>query len=118
MLNQSCQSRIRRFFGFLFLISLTVCLWLGKPLKSWHLGLGQVATAQSQNAMQLVQQGIKLYQRGNFRGAIESWQTALNLDQKTQNRPKAAIVQENLARAYDQIGQIATAINYWEGAIA
>ncbi len=119
MLNQSCQSRIRRFFGVLFLISLTVCLWLGNlPLKSWQLELGQVATAQSPNAMQLVQQGIKLYQRGNFRGAIESWQTALNLYQKTNNRPKAAIVQENLARAYDQIGQIATAINYWEGAIA
>ena len=104
---------MRRSLGFLFLLSLTLCLYLGQLLPTW-----QVATAVSPDASQLVQQGVDLYQVGNYKDAIAPWQTALNLYQKTKNHANATIVQENLARAYEQIGESASAVDLWDLAIA
>ncbi len=104
---------MRRSLGFLFLLSLTVCLYLGQLLP-----IGQVATAVSPDANLLVQQGVDLYQAGNYKDAIAPWQTALNFYQKTKNPGNATIVQENLARAYEQIGESASAVGLWDLAIA
>ncbi|HEY9780043.1 MAG TPA: CHAT domain-containing protein [Leptolyngbyaceae cyanobacterium] len=104
---------MRRSLGFLFLLSLTLCLYLGQLLPTW-----QVATAVSPDASQLVQQGVDLYQVGNYKDAIAPWQTALNLYQKTKNPANATLVQENLARAYEQIGESASAVDLWDLAIA
>ncbi|HCF28526.1 MAG TPA: hypothetical protein DEV81_15300 [Cyanobacteria bacterium UBA11049] len=104
---------MRRSLGFLFLLSLTLCLYLGQLLSTW-----QVATAVSPDASLLVQQGVNLYQKGNYKDAIAPWQTALNFYQKTKNPGHAAIVQENLARAYEQIGESASAVDLWDLAIA
>ncbi len=110
--------RICRMLAVFFLSSLTFCLWVGDLSLTWQAGFGQVAIAQSPDPSQLVQQGIELYQVGDFKGAISHWQTALTFYQKTKNRANEAIVRENLARTYEQIGQSAEAINYWEKAIA
>ena len=117
MLNRPRLQMSRRLLGILFLISLTFCLCLGQsPLNVSR--LGKVASAQSLEASQLVQQGVELYQDGNFREAIAQWQTALTIYQDTKNPTNEAIVLENLARAYGQTGQINQAIGNWEQAIA
>jgi CHAT domain-containing protein len=79
---------------------------------------GEVATAQSPNTTQLVQQGIERYKTGDVQGAIASWQTALTAYQTTNNPANQAIVQEKLAIAYRQIGQFEQAIDHWKQAIA
>jgi len=101
------RSCIRSWLGFLFLTSLVLCLWLG-----------DVPSIAQIEPSQLVQQGIALYQTGDYKGAIASWQAALNTYQQTKNSANAAIVKENLARAYEQIGQSTPAVEHWEGAIA
>ena len=112
-------SSVRRFLVVLFLGSLTLCLCLGHvSLTAWQVGLGEVATAQSPNASQLVQQGVARYQAGDIQGAISQWQTALSAYKKTKSRANEVIVLENLARAYQQIGQSDRAISNWEQAIA
>jgi CHAT domain-containing protein len=80
--------------------------------------LENIATAQSLDANQLVQQGIKYYKSGDYENAIEPWQTALTHYQETNNPANAAIVNENLARVYQQLNQSEQALTYWEGAIA
>lgn len=104
------QFNVRRVLGILFLCSLTLCLWLGQ--------FDQIVTAQSPDAPQLVQQGIERYKAGDFRGAITPWQTALNVYQKSQNRANVAIVSENLARAYQQLGESEEALSHWDKVIA
>jgi CHAT domain-containing protein len=119
MPSRSRQKRICRLLGILFLSSLTLCLWLGQiPSTEWQAGLGKVATAQSPKQSQLVRQGVEQYESGDYRSAIESWQQALTTYQNTNNLADTAIVLENLARAYQQIGQIHQAIGYWEQVIA
>ncbi|KAM3096663.1 CHAT domain-containing protein [Phormidesmis sp. 146-35] len=106
----SRQFRVRCFLTILFLCSLIVCLWLNNtPLT---------ANAQSATASQLVQQGIERYRIGDVQGSITAWQTALTAYQNTKARANEAIVQEKLAIAYQQIGQLGEAINYWKAAIA
>lgn len=103
-----------RFLSILFLLSLSLCLWLGHS----SVRIAEVATAQSPEPTQIVQRGIDLYQAGKFRAAIAQWQTALKLYQESKNSAHEVIVQENLARAYEQIGQSDRAIMHWESAIA
>ncbi|WP_219898685.1 CHAT domain-containing protein [Phormidesmis priestleyi] len=69
-------------------------------------------TAQSVSLAQLVQQGVDLYQAGDYKTAIELWQTALKTDQN--NPTNAVIIRENLARAQQQLGQSDAAIAQWE----
>ncbi|MBD1933716.1 MULTISPECIES: CHAT domain-containing protein [Cyanophyceae] len=119
MPNRHRQFRVRRVLVVLFLSSLTFCLWLNHvPFTALQATWGEVATAQSSNASQLVQQGIEQYKTGDVQGAIASWQTALTAYQTTKNLANVAIVQEKLAIAYRQIGQFEQAINHWKQAIA
>lgn len=97
----------------LFLCSLILCLGLN---QAYTLNLAMSADAAQVNAAQLVQQGIDRYQAGEFQRAIEFWQTALAQYQK--DRKNAAIVLENIARAYQQLGQRKPEIDYWQQAIA
>ncbi|MGB6301514.1 MAG: tetratricopeptide repeat protein, partial [Rivularia sp. (in: cyanobacteria)] len=81
------------------------------------MGFGQVATAQSVNANQLVKQGVKSYEQQNFQKAIEYWQQALSIYKQSGNREHEAIVTENLARVNQQTGQVDKAIEYWQQVI-
>ncbi|MEH1920747.1 CHAT domain-containing protein [Nostoc sp.] len=93
-----------RFIKILFLATILICLLFG-----------QVVSAQTPNATVLVQQGIKDYNAGNFFNAIKNWQEALNQDK---NNPSAtAVVNENLARAYQQVGENKEAIASLSAAI-
>ena len=119
MPSQHRRFYVRHVLVILFLTSLTICLWLNHvTFNPLQLRWGEVATAQSANPSQLVQQGIERYKTGDVQGAIASWQTALTAYQSTNDRTNEAIVREKLAIAYQQIGQFGEAINYWKGAIA
>ena len=119
MPNRHHRFRVRRVLVVLFLSSLTFCLCLNHvPFTAWQARWGEVATAQSPNASQLVQQGIERYKTGDVQGAIASWQTALSAYQSTNNLANQAIVREKLAIAYQQIGQFEQALDHWKQAIA
>ncbi len=116
---QRLLSRVCRLWAVLFLTSLTLCLWLGHP--AWRIGqVGRVeiATAQSPGRGQLVQQGLELYQAGNVQGAIKSWQTALSAYKPNSRSEEEASVRKYLARAYQQVGQLAQAISQLDRVIA
>ncbi|PHJ58478.1 hypothetical protein VF14_18920 [Nostoc linckia z18] len=118
MLNRFHKLAWRRFLGFLFLVSLTFCLWLGYvPLTAKQMTIAELVNAQTPDAAQLVNQGIERYSKGEFRGAISRWKTALDIYQKSNNRANAVIVSENLARAYQQLGESEAALSYWERVI-
>jgi tetratricopeptide (TPR) repeat protein len=119
MPSQHRRFYVRHVLVILFLTTLTICLWLNHvSFNPLQLRWGEVATAQSANPSQLVQQGIEQYKTGDVQGAIASWQTALTAYQSTNDRANEASVQEKLAIAYQQIGQFGEAIAYWKGAIA
>ncbi|MEH2331088.1 MAG: CHAT domain-containing protein [Nostoc sp.] len=80
-----------------------------------YLLFGQVVSAQTPNVTALIEQGIKDYNAGNFVNAIKNWQEALNQDKN--NPSVTAVVNENLARAYQQIGESKAAITSLSAAI-
>ncbi|MEM8830222.1 MAG: CHAT domain-containing protein [Cyanobacteria bacterium P01_G01_bin.19] len=88
------------------LIALLVCLW-------W----GNIVTAQPETNA-LVRQGVELYQNGRVKAAIASWQTALDKYDSEERSNAKAIIVENLARAYQQLGKNDRALDYWQQAIA
>ena len=102
---------VRRSCLFLCAISLWITLWLGHPLK-------KVPVAQAVDAQQLVQTGLDHYQTGDFLAAIEPWQMAYQAYKASQDVRPLAIVSENLARAYQQMGRTSEEIGYWDDAIA
>ena len=113
--NKHHKIRIPRFLGVLFLCSLTFCLWLSDiPLITKHPLSGQVVNAKITDANQLVNQGVKYYESGDFQSAINQWLEALKSYQNTKNVKNEAIVRENLARTYQQIGQTSEAIKHWQ----
>ncbi|MBN3897744.1 MAG: CHAT domain-containing protein [Nostoc sp. NOS(2021)] len=93
-----------RFIKVLFLATLGICLLFG-----------QVVSAQTQNPSVLVEQGIKDYDAGNFANAEKHWQEALN--QYKNNPSDAAVVNENLGRVYQQLGENKAAIASLSAAI-
>jgi CHAT domain-containing protein/lipopolysaccharide biosynthesis regulator YciM len=95
-----------RFWSTLFTIALAISLILG-----------QVSPIKAQNpTSDLVQQGVKEYQQGQYQAAIASWQDALS-GYQTEDNPNTVIVLENLARVYQHIGQAEQAIAFWSQAI-
>jgi CHAT domain-containing protein len=96
------SNRSIRLLGLIFLGSLILCLSLGK------------VAAQTFNPDRQVQQGVERYESGDYQGAIALWEVVLTDYQKTNNPTNTAIVKENLARAYQQVGQTDKAIEYWE----
>lgn len=95
-------------------LSLFITLWIGHP---W----GKPASshsAQAVDARQLVQTGVDHYQAGNFLAALDPWLTARQAYAASQDLNALAIVDENLARAYQQMGRTSEEITSWEAAIA
>ena len=116
------SARTRRGFWVLCALSLFLSVWLnsflGIPSLTLFHRTRTVAIAQSTDVGQLVQSGIERYERGLFSEAIEPWQTAYEIYEVTEDLSALAIVSENLARAYQQLGQPTNALTYWERAIA
>ncbi|MGB3137725.1 MAG: CHAT domain-containing protein, partial [Nodosilinea sp.] len=99
------------FLSVLFLASLTLALWGGQGLPL----PGSAAESTAPSAL-LVQEGVDLYQAGNYQSAIDRWQTALQ-NYPTDPEADRALVYENLARAYQQLGRLPAAIEAWAAAI-
>ncbi len=79
----------------LFFATLLICL-----------SFGQIVSAQSPNS--LVERGVEDYNTGNFRSAVKQWQEALT---QYKNNPSAtAVINENLGRAYQKLGENQSAI--------
>ncbi len=98
---------INALLSFLFLTSLMLSLWWGEvPIF-----------AQSPNSNDLVKQGVTEYQKGDYTQAIANWQQALKLEETNKNTKNKAIIQENLARTYQKVGQTEEEIDYWQKAI-
>ncbi|WP_334959843.1 CHAT domain-containing protein [Nostoc sp.] len=76
-----------------------------------------IATAQTADISQQVEQGVKSYEAGDIRGAIETWQKTLDAYKKADNAKNAAVVSENLARAYQQLDDTKAAIAFFNEAI-
>ncbi|MDZ8257038.1 CHAT domain-containing protein [Nostoc sp. ChiQUE01b] len=102
--QQSQKLNRHRLIKVLFLASLGICLLFG-----------QVVSAQTPNVTALVEQGIKDYHAGDFVNAIKNWREALNQDKN--NPSVTAVVNENLARAYQKIGENKAAIASLSAAI-
>lgn len=112
MSNCDCQLNKRRFLGFLFLCSFIFFTWFTHvPL------MRNIVTAQTADISQQVEQGVKSYEAGDIRGAIETCQKALDAYKKADNAKNAAIVSENLARAYQQLDDTKEAIAFFNEAI-
>jgi CHAT domain-containing protein len=97
-----------RSLAFLFFVSLLLCLFAGNflPLSSAPIPI------ETQ-----VQTGVERYNSADYPGAIATWRNALQQYRKENDRTRAAIVAENLARAYQQTGQLTESLNYWREAI-
>ncbi|WP_193914689.1 CHAT domain-containing protein [Desmonostoc muscorum] len=99
----------------IFLVSFTLCVWLNNvQLTTPQLSIGKLVQAQALDAEQLVNKGVESYKREDFRAAIQSWEAALEVYKQNKNYNNAAIVNENLARTYQQLGENEQALNYWE----
>jgi len=93
-----------RFIKVLFFATILICL-----------SVGQVVSAQAPNPNSLVEKGIQNYKNGNFRSAVKHWQSALA---KYKNNPSVtAVINENLGRAYQTIGEDTDAIESLSAAI-
>ena len=104
--------RARRALLLLCASALWLTVWLGSFSHPARF------TAQAVDAQQLVQTGVDRYQEGKFVEATESWLAAYAVYETTPNSSALAVVSENLARAYQQMGQTSTELSYWERAIA
>ncbi len=79
------------------------------------LSFGQVVSAQAPNASSLVKQGVEDYKAKKYRNAVEHWKDAIK---EYQNNPSAtAVVNENLGRAYQKLGEDKAAIQSLSAAI-
>jgi CHAT domain-containing protein len=96
----------------LFILSLLLGLSLGQVSATARFG----SAAQRGNAVQLMQQGVEAYQRGDLAAAITAWQTALTHYQAEGNLQQTATALENLARAQQAMGQTAAELQLWQQA--
>lgn len=105
--NPSCKSVLYGFCTFVLV------LLLSHPTTPWVAR----AIAQSSNPAQLVQSGVDAYQKGDYLAAITNWNEALAA-YEPDAIAEQALVNENLARAYQKKGDTAAALGYWETAAA
>ena len=105
-----------KYFNFLQILFCTTLLFC--------LSLGQVVSVSAQNSQinLLIERGIKDYNNRNFTSAIKHWQSALikynQYNQLNKNNPLAtAVINENLGRAYQKLGENQAAITSLNAAI-
>jgi len=91
-----------RFNYLIFTLSLIFCLWFNHNIP--------IAATPAPTAV--VNQGIELYNAGDFRGAIAVWVKSLSEKGEDNQQESDIQVRQYLARAYQQIGEIDKTINY------
>ena len=96
----------------LFLCSLLLVLGLGLPS---HYFWTSAAVAQDRSPAQLVQVGVNAYRAGDYADAIATWTLALET-YPTDALAERALINANLARAYQHMGDTKAAIDAWGAA--
>ncbi|MDY6899423.1 MAG: CHAT domain-containing protein [Cyanobacteriota bacterium] len=104
------KNKYFNFLQLLFCATLLICI-----------SFGQVVSAQNPQINLLVERGIKNYNNGNYNDAIKHWQEALtrykNQNQNQNNFAATAVINENLGRAYQKLGENQSAITSLTAAI-
>ncbi len=72
------------------------------------------AEKQLKEADRLLQEGVQKYETSQFRGALQSWEKALQIYQEIKNRQGEAASLDNLGSAYLSLGQYQKAIDLHE----
>lgn len=113
-MSKQYPRRKYRILGVLFAISFILCSFI----SNISLGTKQIAfgkpVQQNRNTIQLVNKGIEHYKEGQFRKAIEEWETALVNSQKNNNLSSQAVIRGNLASAYQKLGDLENSIKHWD----
>ncbi|RUT00816.1 hypothetical protein DSM106972_072250 [Dulcicalothrix desertica PCC 7102] len=93
-------------------------MWLGNITSNTvQIQIGKATNAQNSTSSQWVQEGVEKYQADQYLDAIEDWNKALDIEKNNRNPRNKAIIIENLARAYQQVGQTENAIKHWENVV-
>ncbi|NMF57678.1 CHAT domain-containing protein [Pseudanabaena yagii] len=100
-------------------IAITTLL-LGLPVQTLISPNAQAQVQQDSKAEaeKFYEQGNQLYNQGQYREAIESWQKALNLYRVQQNRNYEGDALNNIGNAYKGLGQIQKAAEFYQQALA
>ena len=115
MSQQYPKSKKHRILAVFFAISFIVAISLSNAsLTTNQLSFGFYANAQNSNVSQLVERGIKYYDSGKFRQAVEEWKAALEIYQNNKQLREQAIVRGNLARAYEKLGDLEQTVKQWQ----
>ncbi|NEO25994.1 MAG: tetratricopeptide repeat protein [Kamptonema sp. SIO4C4] len=75
---------------------------------------GQTVEERKAEADRLLQQGIEQFRVSNFRGALQSWEQALEIYREIGNRKGEANSLGNLGLAYRNLGEYQQAIDYFQ----
>lgn len=104
------KNKYFKFLQLLFCATLLICISFGQFVS---------VSAQNPQTNLLVERGIKDYNNRNFQSAIKHWQEALvKYNQLNKNNPAAtAVINENLGRAYQKLGENQAAITSLTAAI-
>ncbi|MEB3217813.1 MAG: DUF2225 domain-containing protein [Nostocales cyanobacterium 94392] len=107
----------RRILTAFFVVSFILTLFLENVfINTSEIAFGTVAKIQNQDTNQLVEKGIEYYNNGKFREAVQEWETALNIYQKNKQLSQQAIVQGNLANAFEKLGDLEQSLKHWNAA--
>ncbi len=107
MFNQAWR---RSFLVLIFVSSLVLSLGWGQITLSDKINFNHPVIAQTTDVNQGVNEGIEQYKRENYTEAIKIWQEILYASLNSQEKQ---IVLENIARAYQKLGQTKKALESW-----
>lgn len=116
MAFNSLKTRLKKFLNYLSLGSITILFTVLLGLGSFPRVAGMSVVdavvpdsssleSSTRNPSQLVQQGMQLYQSGQFAAAATAWKQAAEAFASQSDRLNQAMVFSNLALAYHQLGQ-------------
>ena len=115
-LLKSSNCKVRS--GFLFPLAfclLSVAFYI--PMHSPLPVSAQTPDARQAEGDRLIQQGLQQYQTGQFPGALNSWQQALQIYRALKNRLGEGVALGLLGDTYDSLGNSAKAIEYKQRAL-
>ena len=112
MFSKSRKSRYRIRQVILFALVVIFCTVINNLSPNFTQKRIALLKAHSTDASALVKQGADSYQAGEYQQAIAFWQQALDI-LKPDGRAERAIVEENIARTYQKLGDDDEAIAVW-----
>ncbi|MEG3921244.1 tetratricopeptide repeat protein [Microcoleus sp. POL10_C6] len=113
--SSNCKVRSRFLFPLAFCL-LSVAFYI--PRHSQLPVVAQTTDARQAEADRLLQQGIQQEETGQLRGAMNSWQQALQIYRALKNRRKEGVTLGILGVAYRSAGNNAKAIEYAQLSLA